>query len=140
MLNIVFKDSFGNMNIRTQKLSLSFLHFTFFSCSYYSFKFQLAKKNSLFAEQHSTCYVKFLVPLHWALQQIWQLTHWKSNLVQVQSLSEKKIEQRLKFTNTVQRLEFIKENKKVRKQENTLSTKKAIKKKRKKTRSGPRKR
>ena len=35
---------------------------------------------------------------------------------------------------------FIKENKKVRKQENTLSTKKTIKKKRKKTRSRPRKR
>ena len=39
-----------------------------------------------------------------------------------------------------QRWEFIKENKKVRKQENTLSTKKVIKKKRKKTRSQPRKR
>ena len=40
----------------------------------------------------------------------------------------------------VQIWEFIKENKKVRKQENTLSTKKAIKKKGKKTRSLPRKR
>ena len=38
----------------------------------------------------------------------------------------------------LRRWEFIKENKKVRKQDNTLSTKKAIKKKRKKTRSQPR--
>ena len=38
------------------------------------------------------------------------------------------------------RWEFIKEHEKLRKQENTISTKKAIKKKRKKTRSQPRKR